>query len=247
MLVFGTMNVQSAANTSSLSLRWDMNEAIERAETLVRSLPDVADCHIETDAAGTVAAVHVVPRLVPAPAGLAADVAAFLATETELRVAPEHVRVAAPGAVEASTLPLEELEVEGRVRLTRVQVAFSDERSWADVELELGDTSARGHAEMHGAGGAPELVAHACLDALARLCGARVELRLGGVHRTGIGAEEIVSVIVRECAGRDERLHVGAARSDGDAARAAAYATLASMNRRLGRILAGPSRLYRIA
>ena len=93
---------------------------------------------------------------------------------------------------------------------------------------------------------APELVARACLEALAKLCGARVELRLAGVRRMTVGSEEVVSVIVLECAGRDERVHVGSARSDGDAGRAAAYAALSSMNRRIGRILAAPAKLYRI-
>jgi hypothetical protein len=133
------------------------------------------------------------------------------------------------------------------VRLVSVHVTFTEERSWADVELELGGTSARGHAEVHGAGNAPELVARACLEALGKLCGARVSLRLGGVRRLSIGSEEIVSVIVQEVAGREERVHVGSARSDGDAARAAGYAALASMNRRVGRILAGPPKLYRIS
>ena len=223
-----------------------MNESLQRAAALVRSLPDVADCRIETDAAGSVVAVLVVPRLDPAPPSLAQDVAAFLATETELRIAPEQVRVEAPSAADVDLLPLEELEVEGRVRLSGVHVAFSDERSWAEVELELGGTTSRGHAEAHGAGSAPELVARACLEALAKLCGARIELRLGGLCRHSVGSEEIVSVVVVECAGRDERLHVGAAPCDGDAARAAAYAALASMNRRIGRILAGSPRLYRI-
>ena len=56
----------------------------ERAEALVRSLPDVAACRIETDAAGRVVAVHVVSRTTPAPATLAQDVALFLSTETDL-------------------------------------------------------------------------------------------------------------------------------------------------------------------
>jgi hypothetical protein len=223
-----------------------MNGSFDQAAALVRTLPDVADCRIEADASGAILAVHVVPRTTPAPPHLAQDVALFLATETELRVAAERVRVESPAAEQVSENPLEELEYEGRVRLTSTQVTFSDERSWAEVELELGPNSARGHAEMHGAGAAPELVARACLEALVKLCGARVALRLVGVRRATVGSEEVVSVVVQECAGREERLHVGAARSDGDAGRAAAYAVLLSMNRRVGRILAAPPRLYRI-
>jgi len=223
-----------------------MNESIHRAEALVRTLPDVAGCRIDADAAGRIVAVYVLPRTTPAPPTLAQDVAMFLATETELAIAPEQVRVEAPSGEVVTPLALEELEYEGRVRLASVHVAFSEERSWAEVELDLGGTSSRGHAEAHGAGMAPELVARACLEALAKLCGARVELRLAGVRRMTVGSEEVVSVIVLECAGRDERVHVGSARSDGDAGRAAAYAALSSMNRRIGRILAAPAKLYRI-
>ncbi len=71
-------------------------------------------------------------------------------------------------------------------------------------------------------------------------------LRVAGFQRTLVGTTEVVCVVVQETRGRSERLHVGAAPAGADPARAAAYAALDSVNRRLGRILAGPASDYEI-
>jgi len=225
-------------------------DANSQAESLVRRLPGVAACRIELDAGGRVQAVHVTVTGSPPP-GLAADVATLLETETDLRVDPSRVHVLPGGGDDApdSTAdagPLEFLEVDARPVLIAMRTSTTLEATRAEVELALGNDIALGIAETRGAAPAVDLLAHACLDALEKLCGARVSLRLLAMQRTTTGPLEVVTVVVQEDAGRDVRLHTGAARNDGDLARAAAYAALDSMNRRFGRILALPPRTLRI-
>lgn len=230
------------------------------AEEPVRRIPDVAACRIRTDQAGDVLAVHVTTHGARDAAAVLADVLTVLAAEAQLDVQPEEVHVvplAAPEAQAAAAAPepelevladeeLEPLEVDTRARLVAVRTSSDDERSSVEAELALGDRSAVGHAESRGPGAAPDLLAQACLDALEKLVAARVVWRLAGMRRIAVGAASVVCVAVRESDGREERTLVGAARCDGDTARAAAYAALAAVNRRLGRILAAPPRQFRI-
>lgn len=223
-------------------------DAIHEAEQLARRVPDVTACRIETDPDGGVQAVHVTTRGSRPPSAVAQDVASVLAAATSILVAAERVHVVALAEPEpAADAALELLEFEGRMRFVAVHTSATMESSRVEVELALGAETALGHAEARGAGPAPELLAQACLDAVEKLCAARVSLRLVAVHRSTVGPVEVVSVVVQEADGREERLHVGASRIDGDLARATAYAALASLNRRLGRILAGPPKSYRIS
>ena len=241
---------------------------IPEAELLIRRLPGVSGCRIRSDPAGRPTVVHVTVLAGSNPVELAAAVVTVLAAEAGLDVDPSQVQVvslpasgsetsslapavgasatAAPGA-SAETPVLEELEQDFRPRLVALNLMVTEERSVAEVELAQGPVSALGRAESRGAGSAPELLAEACLDALEKICGARVSLRLVASHVTRLGPADVCSVLVQETEGRTERLHVGACEVRGDASRAAAYAALDSMNRRLGRILVGPPVHYDIS
>ena len=162
----------------------------------------------------------------------------------ELEVVPEAVPEYE--VVPEATLAVEPLEREGRLRLVAYGVQVSETRSTAQVELAFAAVTVRGEAQGHGAGETPELLAQACLDAVERICHGRVTLRLAGFRRFVVGGVELVGVVVQENWGREERLQTGAARSRDDLGRAGAYAVLDSMNRRLGRILAGPPLDYQI-
>lgn len=234
---------------------------IHEAEELVRRLQDVSGCRIQLDLEGRPVAVHVTLFGARPPAQVIAEIVTLLAAEAGLDVLPGQVHVvtvppastaAAPTAVgetvgEPADPVLEELEEEARPRLLAMNLMVSEERSLAEVELAQGTLSALGRAEAHGGGSAPELMAQACLDALEKLCGARVALRLVACQRLRLGAVEVFCVLVQETEGRDERLHVGAASVDADVSRAAAYAALDSLNRRLGRIQVGPPIQYHIS
>jgi hypothetical protein len=217
---------------------------LSNLEDLIRHLPDVTACRVRTDESGAIAAVYVTARGARTATAIAADVITVLVAEGRVEIDPArlHVTVLPPSAEEAGLVVLEELEHEGRVRLVAVHTSISDERSTVDVELALAGTNAVGHAEGRGAGGTPELTAAAVLDALEKLCGGRVTLRLVTLERAG----DTTNVRVQEADGRDARQHVGAASAE-DPARGAGYAALAALNRRLGRILAGGPKHFRIA
>ncbi|MFQ5600631.1 MAG: hypothetical protein ACE5G2_08755 [Candidatus Krumholzibacteriia bacterium] len=222
--------------------------SIDTAEELVRLLPNVSSCRIRTDERGepVVVMVTAVPGSIREE--VLADVITVLGAQARLDVVEDQVRVVVldKQPSEISDVVLEELEHESRARLVSYNTRVTDERSLAEAEVAHGARVALGRAEVRGAGTSPELLASACLDAVEKLCHGRVTLRLAGFQRTAVGGEDVVCVLVQETEGRTERLHVGAARVAGDASRAGAYAALDSMNRRLGRILAGPPQDYEI-
>jgi hypothetical protein len=233
------------------------NTMRHQVEEVLRRNLDIAGCRVQTDADGEVVAVHVTTRGERAPEDVVADVVTVLAVEARLDIQPEQVHVAILGQGPADPLPggpepelavLEELEHEVRIRLTAVRTTTTEERSSVEVDLAMSESeSAVGYAEGRGSMLTLELVAGATLDAVEKLCGGRVSLRLAALHRTPAGAHDVIGVIVHEADGRDVRVHAGAAPSDGDLVRTAVYAALAAMNRRVGRILAGTPRSYRIA
>jgi len=225
-----------------------MSGSIHEAEDLVRRLPDVAGCRIDADPDGDVFQVQVTTHGARPIEDVRADVVTVLATQAGIDVLEEQVQVEAVVPVPAAEreLELEPLEVAARPRLVAVRSEATEERTVVEAELALGAETASGRAEARGSGSAPDLLAQACLDALEKLCGARVVFRLLGSRRSAVGDHDTVTVVVQESQGRESRTHVGAAAIDDDLARALAYAALAALNRRYGHILALPPRTYRI-
>jgi len=225
-----------------------MNGSIHEAEDLVRRLPDVAGCRIDADPEGNVFLVQVTTHGARPTDDVRADVLTVLATQAGLDVLEEQVQIEAVLPIPAAerTLELEPLEAASRPRLVAVRTETTDERTVVEAELAIGTDSASGRAETRGSGSAPDLLAQACLDALEKLCGARAAFRLLGSHRSTVGDHDVVTVVVQESQGRETRTHVGAAALDDDLPRALAYAALAAVNRRFGRLLALPPRTYRI-
>ncbi len=221
--------------------------SVVRAEELLRLLPQVTGCRIRVDEHGDPVAVLITAAPGSNAKAVLADVITVLGAEAGLDVLEDQVHVVvleepeAPHAAEDSAeLVVEPLEREGRLRLLSYSTHVREERTTAQVELGLDRELAWGEAESRGAGEVPELLGRACLDAIEKLCHGRVALRLLGMRRATVGSTETVVVVVQETWGRTQRLHVGAARIGDDFARAAAYAALDSMNRRLGRLLVSP-------
>lgn len=221
-----------------------MNDRIALVEDRLRRLPGVVEARIQTDASGRPVAVQL--------RALEGEDATRLRDQSAAACAADGF-VITPGAIHITFEPaladgeLEELEVEGRIRLVAYQLRVDDVGAHAEVELELGTHVVRGMAQARGGAPATDLLAQACLDALERLCHARVAFRLAGVQRAALPTGDVVCVAVQEIDGRTSRVHTGIAPTGDDPARATAYAALHALNRRFGRILTGPTRHTDIA
>ncbi len=221
-----------------------MNDWVALAEDRLRRLPGVVEARIQTDETGQPTAVHL-RALEGEDASRLRDQTAAACAAAGFVVTPGAIHIAFEPALEAGAL--EELEVEGRIRLVAYQLRVDDAGTHAEVELELGTQGTRGSAEARGGAPAKDLLAAACLDALERLCHARVAFRLAGVQRAVLPTGDVICVAVEEVDGRTSRVHTGIAPAGDDPARAAAYAALHALNRRFGRILTGPTRHTDIA
>ncbi len=226
--------------------------SVAQAEEILRLLPQVTGCRIRTDERGAPVAVLITAAAGSDPQAILADVITVLGARAGMDVLDDQVRVVVLDEPQEFETILEEpgvleaLEHEGRVRLHSFDLRVDAERTRAQVELALGAHVYQGRAECRGDGEVPELLAQATLDGLEKLCHERVALRLVGFRRAVVGTDEVVCVTVRESRGREQRLFAGSARIGDDLGRAAAYAVLDSMNRRLGAILAGPPLDYEI-
>jgi len=226
--------------------------SVTRAEELLRLLPQVTGCRIRVDEQGAPVAVLITAAPGSNAKAVLADVITVLGAEAGLDVLEDQVHVVvleeqpSPEAEHAADWTVEPLEREGRLRLLSYSTHVREERTAAQVELGLDREVAFGEAQSRGAGEVPELLGRACLDAIERFGHGRVALRLMSLRRATVGSIEAVIVVVQETWGREERLHVGAARIGDDFARSVAYAVLDSMNRRLGRILASAPEDYEI-
>jgi hypothetical protein len=221
-----------------------MNDSHDLLEERLRRLPGVVAARIQTDASGIPISVQVHVSESSDRERLRDQVVALF-IESGIAWSPAQIHwTSIPDHVGAE---LEELEVEGRMRLIAYQVRVDDAVSQAEVELGFGTDHARGVARVRGGAPAPDLVAQACLDAIERLCYGRVTLRLAATQRLSMPTGEVVCVAVQEISGRTSRLHTGIAAAGDDPARAVAYAVLAACNRPFGRILAGPPRHFDIS
>jgi hypothetical protein len=221
---------------------------MDRAEELVCLLPRVSGCRIRFDEAGAPLAVMVTAIPGSNPRAVAADVITVLAAQARMDVLEEQIHVVTldPGSADAPELVAEEVEDESRLQLVAYQTHVAQERTIAEIELACGDQIVLGHAESRGAGASPELLGQACLDAIEKLCHGRVTLRMLSFQRVQAGDRELALVVVQESMGRTELVHVGAAAVSAEVGRAAAYAALDAMNRRLGRILTDPPSDYEV-
>jgi len=224
---------------------------MDRAEELVCLLPQVSGCRIRYDDSGAPVAVMVTAIPGSNPRAVAADVITVLGAQARIDVLEDQIRVvpldaSAADAPEASSLVVEEIENEARLHLVAYQTHVAQERTIAEIELACGDEIVVGHAESRGASASPALLGEACLDAIEKICHGRVTLRMMSFQRVQTGDREIALVVVQESSGRNELVHVGAAAVSADVGRAAAYAALDAMNRRLGRILSQPPADYEV-
>jgi hypothetical protein len=215
----------------------------EAQQALLR-LPGIVDAIISEED-GQPTAVHVVATSGSEPEHILLAAMTALA-QSGVDLDEENVHVTIERTQQASDAVLEELEHEGRVRLLSWNLQVTEEQSLAEVELQQNRDVALGRATARGAGQAPELLARACLDAIERLVLGRVALRLVGFTRTSVGGHDVVCVVLQETQGRTERTLVGAALGAEETGRAGAYAVLDAVNRRLGVILASPTRDYDI-
>ncbi len=221
---------------------------MDRAEELVCLLPQVSGCRIRYDEAGAPLAVMVTAIPGSNARAVAADVITVLAAQARLDVLEDQIHVVtldaqAAGAPEAV---VEEIENEARLQLVAYQTHVAQERTLAEIELAWGDEILLGQAESRGAGSCPELLGEACLDAVEKLCHGRVTFRLRAFERVRTADRDVALVVVEETIGRTALVHVGAAALGEDVGRAAAYAALDAVNRRLGRILTHPPTDYEV-
>ncbi len=133
--------------------------------------------------------------------------------------------------------PLEPRSTSRRFQFLGLDLSLNTHRAHARVELALGDGESAGEAE--GPATQDEslrLIARATLQAVERFVGEETRFTLAELVTLPLGGEPIVLVGVHFQNGRERQLLSGSAAVGRDLQTSVVFATLAALNRRLGRL-----------
>lgn len=198
----------------------------EAAEAVVRQLRGVQAVRVETGDAGEIRFVHVLGGPQRSPKVIAVDVVSALAAELGIELEPRQVRVAAQQRPDGTSLP-------EHVRMKFVGLSVSVLHNAAEVKVHLEDQGLvyEGIATgPHHNRSRLELVAQAALRAVEIFLRSEGLFVLEGVTTAGVGAREVVVVVVA-LPGRDEETLTGSSLVRDDPREAVVRAVLDAVNR----------------
>jgi hypothetical protein len=201
------------------------------ARSLILKLRDVSSCEIQLTPAGEIAAVHVTARPGRTPKQIARDIEAILAAEGGIYLDHRKISIAQYGEEEeaAGAPTLARISV-GNVTLHQGAAGFE-----AEVTLAAGPVQARGRAA--GASSRYEtrrVIAHATLDAVAKLARNDPALTLGELEERQVGTRRVLIACVNRQEGRSETSLVGCCEISFDPTLSVIYAVLDAINRVAG-------------
>jgi hypothetical protein len=229
-------------------------EWVKEAQKLLLSLRDISSVDITlSDDATEVAEINILAEGHRPPKQIVRDVRSALRAEYQVEVDYRKISVAqrqemerarAGEETEAGTtvlaLPAADVEEEPpavRLRFEGVTLSIHQNRCRVRVELSLGDREAVGDASGNSARSqVPPLVAMATLEAAGRFLDSGYSFVLSDVKVLGMGDEDVVVVAVKFFSDRSEKTLTGSCVTSHDLQQSVVYATLAALNRILGRL-----------
>lgn len=221
---------------------------VHDAEALIMSLRSVQGVSIAT-AGGEITEINILADGERPPKHVARDVRSALKAELKVDVDHRKISVAQKrdetepggGPYGGGAQILELLSpVEPparRVRFHGVTISLNSLRAHARVELALGDREVVGEAE--GATGrqqVPRLIGEATLRAVERFLSDDYLLSLSDLEVINLGNDSVVVVNVKFITDRRQQTLSGSSVVDHDLQQSVVYATLAALNRILGRV-----------
>lgn len=225
---------------------------VNEAQKLLLSLKDIAGAGISLTPDGSdIEEINILAEGHRPPKQIVRDVRSALRAEYKLDLDYRKISVAqkregepaassAPDAPTVLTLPAAHVDQEPaatRFRFVEVHVRLSPRGSVVQVELAFGDREAVGEARGGAARGqVARLVGEATLDAVVSFLDPGYSLELRDLRVSRLGGEEVVLAAIDFYKGRHNSLLTGSAAVHTDLQQAAVYATLAGLNRILGRL-----------
>jgi hypothetical protein len=217
---------------------------VNRAESLILSLRDVRGVDIAADG-DELLEINILASGDRSPKQIARDVRSALRAELKLDVDHRKISVAQrrddigdpEGAVLDLVPSLDEAAADRRLRFLGLNLNLAPNRATAQVELGLGDQEALGQAE--GPGSQEEtarLIARATLDAVATFVPEDSAFSLADIRLIDMAGETIVLVHLNFQRGRQLQPLSGSCVAGRDLQTSVVFATLAALNRVLGRL-----------
>ena len=203
-------------------------------EATISRMRGVASSRVVTDSSGEIVEVHVVADESRHPKQLGRDIESALLSEFDIRI--DHRKISI-----AQLRGMEDVPTDVRLKFLNIEYSLDRTTARARVSVGYGDESYTGAAALSagGKGEQAELVARATLEAVqeflrsSNVNGGPVGLELRDLCESQVNGSAVLTVTVRLMMEKGEEELVGSALVRDDPWRAAASATLDSLNRRL--------------
>lgn len=220
---------------------------VREAEALIAGLRSVRGVQMTVEpSTGEITEVHAISTGERTPKQIVRDIRTALIAGLKIDVDYKKISIverrADPAGEETAQIidlvpELERAAAPRRVRVRGIGLTQSSLRCAVRVELSLGDREVVGEAEgPAGRHQVPRLTAEATLRGLERFVTEEYQLSLNHLEVLTLGGDTIVVATVKFTGERRQQTLSGSCVVDHDLQHAVAYATLAALNRILGRL-----------
>jgi hypothetical protein len=225
---------------------------VVEAQKLLLSLRDIAGASISVSEDGEITEVNILAEGRRPPKQIVRDVRSALRAEYQVDIDYRRISVAqkrggeiwdeAPETAAPTILALPEARVfeepaVERLRFVGLTVSLDQNAARVRVELALGTREAAGEAEGRTARReVARLIGQATVDAISRFLAEPHALALVDADTVRAGEEEVTVAVVRFSKSRNDIVLAGCCPARHDLQQSVVYATLAAVNRLLGRL-----------
>ncbi len=204
--------------------------AVSEVEAVIRQLKDVIGARVVSDNSGVIQEIHVLSQGDRSPKQLVRDVESAL--QARLGITLDHKKV----SVAQVQGPQRSVEQPGapRVQFSDVSISLTGQTAEATVHIILQDSTYEGTAQgSSSAAGQVKVVAAATLKAIQACLPSHRTLMVEDAVVTQVGGHQVVTVVVILAGSRADEVLCGSCLVRQDPVKAAVFATMDAVNRRL--------------
>jgi hypothetical protein len=204
--------------------------AVSEVEAVIRQLRDVIGARVVADNAGVIQEIHVLSQGEKSPKQLVRDVESAL--QARLGITLDHKKVSV-AQVQGPHRPAPEA-ASPRLQFSDVSISLAGQTAEATVHIRLQDGVYEGSAQgSSSTAGQVKTVAAATLKAIQACLPANQMMMVEDAVVTTVGGHQVVTVVVTLGGSRSDEVLCGSSLVRQDTVKAAVFATLDAVNRRL--------------
>lgn len=204
--------------------------AVSEVEAVIRQLRDVIGARVVSDNAGVIQEIHVLSQGEKSPKQLVRDVESALQARLGITLDHKKVSVAQVQGPHRPEAPV----ASPRLQFSDVSLSLTGQTAEATVRVRLQDSIYEGTAQgSSSAAGQVKVVAAATLKAIQSCLPSHQMMMVEDAVVTPVGGHQVVTVVVTLGGSRADEVLCGSCLVRQDTVKAAVFATMDAVNRRL--------------